>query len=56
MTYYQQSKADVIGQRKTLLQAVRVLTKHGHHDLAQQLWDASASLDQRRVLLPGEYQ
>lgn len=54
MTYYQHSKADLIGQRKALLQAVRVLSNHGHHCLAQQLWDASANLKQQRVVLPGE--
>ena len=55
MTYYQQSTKDLITQKKALLSAVRVLTDHGHHVLAQQLWDASADLKQRRVLLPGEH-
>lgn len=47
-------RTTLIEQRKALLQAVRVLTNNGHHALAQQLWDASSSLDHRRVLLPGE--
>ena len=40
--------------RKALLAAVRVLTNHGHHALAQQLWEAQ--LKPHRTLLPGEYQ
>ena len=48
MTYSQ-----IFEQRKALLQAVRVLTSHGHHDLAQQLWDTSIT-NKTRVLLPGE--
>ena len=48
MTYSQ-----IFEQRKALLHAVRVLTSHGHHALAQQLWDATIT-NKTRVLLPGE--
>lgn len=48
MTY-----SHIFEQRKALLKAVRVLTSHGHHDLAQQLWDTSIT-NKTRVLLPGE--
>ena len=54
MTFYLDSTKDLSDQRKTLLQAVRVLSNHGHHALARQLWDVSSSIHQRRVLLPGE--
>ena len=49
MTY-----SHIFEQRKALLQAVRVLTNHGHHELAQRLWEVNISHTQRRVLLPGE--
>ena len=55
MTYYHHPATDLITQRKALLQAVRVLTDHGHHVLAQELWEASANLKTKRVMLPGEY-
>ena len=48
MTYSQ-----IFEQRRALLQAVRVLTNHGHHELAQQLWD-TAITNKTRVVLPGE--
>ena len=43
----------LIEDKKALLAAVRVLTNHGHHVLAQQLWEAQ--LKPHRVLLPGEH-
>ena len=46
MATYYDSTRDVTAQRKTLLHAVRVLTNHGHHGLAQQLWDAAGGLRQ----------
>ena len=53
MTYPQRS--DLLAQKRALLKAVRVLTDHGHHVLAQELWEASANLKTKRVMLPGEY-
>ena len=48
------NKQSLIEQKRALLKAVRVLTNHGHHALAQQLWETTSDLDRRRVLLPGE--
>ena len=38
------SHLTIFEQRKALLQAVRVLTNHGHHQLAQQLWDTALTI------------
>lgn len=47
------NNSNLINQKRTLLQAVRVLTDNGHHDLAQAVWDAA--IQPRKVLLPGEH-
>lgn len=44
------TRTPLIEQKRALLNAVRVLTDHGHHVLAQQLWETTSALDNRKAV------
>jgi len=38
----------VLERKRTMLQAVRILTNSGYHDLAQSLWELAFTIDKGR--------
>ena len=54
MTFYEQSKKEILAEKKVLLQATKILTNRGKHVLAHQVWSHACEHKQQRVLLPGE--